>query len=435
MRVVLGCLFVLLLSIPVTADDDHQTASAEVAIGASLEVLPRSRDLGTVGVIWGLSTWTSVRPERERPSATRSVSAQQLALGTFPADSPEPFGINTMYARAFAKAVSSNDGARARALARPSLDLLNELDEWMPLTLLLRIPGRFPSADGPSAYYMRGSADDNYAEYTSALQLVKIIPWWNWDPMSREGREIVAFAAFRENRLSLDPGSAGPGPSSFDTFGVPFQEEFRISVPPSIVHFDGIVDIRLYQLMLWVEVDADTVSALDASAPVVFKGIRSFCEKTASPTQDELFPDLDPLCRAGRADAPAFCKCTRDLNASQQRCTFTFPDFQVVQEIPAPALPGQPVEVEWTIHPSADGGEYWFKPEMYLNGEWVSIGSKQKLGGKLMAGKASRTKMTFTMPERPVLLRTQMFHQPDGAKQPIESQIDTVVAMRKAKPQ
>ena len=434
MRSILRCAFIALFLVVSVSADDHQTASVEVAIGAEMEIFPRTPDLVVLEGL-GPHTLLSLTPEMEEPGLRRSASADGLALGMIPDLPEQQIFLNSVYARARARAIASNNSAQATATAWPSVDLINMLDEPILLRLFVHIPGRFPEADTavPNDYFDRGSSDDNWVEYAAAVQSVSIITSWDYDPGGEDDGFIRPLQILRETRPSLSPGPAGPG--AFDHIGFPFDIEYRLPVPPSITEFDDHIEVRLHGLGLWVRAYADAFSVLDGtSKPIMFRGAPSLCELAPPRRISEVLPNLDPLCRAGRAGASRapICDCARDDNARSQRCAFSFIDFHLVQQLPAPAFAGEQVQVEWVINPAMDG-EYSFRPEILIDGKWVSVQSKEKLAGKLMSGKEARTKLAFTMPSRPTVLRTRMTHLPKGAKQPIESQIDTVIALKKSK--
>lgn len=431
MRSILCALVCVLLPL---ASVSAQTAVAEVAIGAELEVLPRSVDLG---VLPGPDPYTTLElePETETAAAMRSATTGELILATIGGDDEDPILLNTMFARAYARAAAGDDAARAKAIAAPAFDLVNALDEPMLLRLLVRIPSAFPTPAGPvpSEFFDRGSVANSAAEVARTEQFVVIIPSWGTDPVVDIMRPVALIRATR------DPLVAGPPePAAFDTFGVPFATEYRIAVPPSYIQIGDTLELRLHTLTLWVKAEALAVSVLDSvTKPVIFKGLPPLCE-LAPPVNiaEALGYTPDPLCRAGRNGAarPPICNCTRDDAARGQRCAFLFSDFVVAQQLPTPPKPGEQVNVEWAIQPLTDG-EYWLAPEIYVDGKWMPVQTKGKLGGKLAEGKEARAKLAFTMPSRPTILRTRMFHLPNGAKQPIESQIDTIIPMRKVKAQ
>lgn len=150
------------------------------------------------------------------------------------------------------------------------------------------------------------------------------------------------------------------------------------------------------------------------------------CESGAVPSRRR-----DPLCRVGRRGSVPECACARD-EQFRQRCAFTFSDLFVKLLLDGAAQAGEKVDVEWSLLPWAlASGEYWLQPELLVDRKWVPAGAKEKLGGKLAEGKEARTRFSFTMPDHPTILRTRLFHLPTGAKKPIESKIDTRVALRR----
>jgi hypothetical protein len=418
-------LLLLALSAAPLAAQDHQTATASVSIGADLEVLDRPAGLILSSEGFGYSSLELV-PAVGTATAESDGVADMLALDI-------AYGL---WGRARARVLASNDTARAEARAYPRFGVLNDLDTPLDLRLQLRVPGAFPMPGSmppvPNAYDYSGEVDSNWAEIAQTTQRVAILG------SPEIGLPIYVLDNRRETRPSVPPPGIPNGPVNFNAFGVPFTREFTVRVPSSVIVTETedeiLVEFVWYAIGLWVLAEARAVSILEgtASEPVTFDE-PELCE-LAPPRH--LIPGLlerDRLCRTLGAGSP-ICSCLRDNALRNQRCTFTFRDFFLSQQFIAPALAGQEVQVEWTLLPWMTGeGEYWLSPEILVNGKWIPIAANKKLGGKLTQGKEARTKASFTMPSRPTILRTRMFHQPKGAKQPIESEMQTMVALRKPK--
>ena len=101
MRSMLRWMFVSLLFVVAPgaiAEDDHRTATVEVAVGAELEILPRAADLIIVPAVDGPDTTFEFLPETETATATRSATADALVPGQDPVEFPVPIELNTLYA-------------------------------------------------------------------------------------------------------------------------------------------------------------------------------------------------------------------------------------------------------------------------------------------------------------------------------------------------
>lgn len=425
MRSLYALLIVLLLATTLLAGDDHQTAEAEASIGADLEVMTRDPDLGVADGY--PDTLIVMTPEVEDPGSTRMASAEALMLGTL---------AQTVYARVHATAVASDAGATIHARSGPFVELVNARDDPMFVTIRVRVPGAFPTPAGPpyamSDYRLRASTDDNWAELARVSQQVSVVA----SPFI-EAASIRVLDVQRETRPPLTSGEPIPDdPVIYDVYGIPFQHDYTVIVPPSFVQADpSTIEIRPYPIGLWVIAEARALSVLPGSAsePIQFE-MPELCTLSAPPDAvRNRFADLDSLCRAGRAGAAPVCKCLRDDALRSQRCTFNFPDFFATVRLPAPAYAGQPVDPEWTILPTGDPAEFWMKSEMYVGGKWIPVAQKGKLDGKFTEGKTNTIRTSWTMPSTPTMLRTRLFHLPKGAKQATESTMTTMVALSKPK--
>lgn len=428
MRTIIVALLSSLVVVAVAAEDPpHRTARAEVAVAAELEILPRSADLLVVPALVE-DLWITLEPEVETATAMRSATAQALAPGS-DIDDPEPIFFNTLYARASASSLASDDFASAEGRANPLVDLLNFTDGPLLARLLVRIPGRFPGEAADSPFFDRGSVDDDEAEHARVWQAVSIIPDWAIDDSE------IMWPLNISRETERPTGTFPSFPDAFEHFGVAYETEYRIAVPTNFVDRGDVVEVHFRGITLDVVASTRTASILGGGSSEAVIAPRPLCELAPPRRIQDLRPHASPLCRAGRANArrPPFCDCEVEISFGK-RCTFLFADFVVAQQLPPPVTPGQMVEVEWTIHPSVDG-EFWFEPQIVADNKFVSLPAKEKAKGKLTAGKEASVKVAFAMPSRPTLLRTRMFHLPKGAKKPIESQIDTMVPMRKLKPQ
>jgi len=411
------------LAAPIHADD-HQTARVEIAAGATLELLTRRADLG---MIVDFDDDTVVDLEDAQPGVTRDGSAQMIKLAI----------ARTLWGRASLIAVASDATTTVRAIAQPSFLLFNSLDTPMEVRFRVTVPGTFPGESEPNAFFWRSSIDNNYYENSHAFIFISVLGG------SRvEGVPIRVVDVRRETRpaAGVPPGTPS-GPASFDLFGAPFQRDFSVTIPPSV----GIVERGGETVLepslgdafgLRVSIEGLALSHLPSDFPLQFEE-PDFCAAEGPRTIVPLTPKVrDRLCNVGRAGgASSACSCSRDDELRSQRCAYTFPDLFVTLQIASPVLAGQSVDAEWTILPWATEGDYWLVPELWDGRKWIPLDTKAKLGGKLIEGKESKAKLTFTMPLQPVMLRTRVFHQPNGAKSPIESHLDTAIAMRRPKGQ
>jgi hypothetical protein len=422
MRSFLASIPLVLVLLPGAAADDHQTAAAEAAIGADLEILTRHANLAVVAGP-APELVTVVDPEVAEPGSMRTAVVDALVLDV----------AQSMYARTHATAVASNAAARVYLRSAPVFDLINSGDDPLPVQIRVRVPGAFPTPGGPpyepSAYLINGSTDDNYVEVARARQHVSVVS----SPYI-EGGGVSILEVNRETRDALGT-DIPPGPGRFDQFGVFFQRDYTATVPPSFVQVDeSTIEIRLYPIGLWVIAEATAVSILEGttSEPITFD-MPELCAVAAPPdVVRNPLAGFDPLCRAGRAGESPACRCLRDDTLRSQRCSFTFPEFFATVRLPSPAVAGERVDAEWTILPGAPA-EFWMKSEIFANGKWIPIDDKGRTSGHLTEEKTTSLRTAWTMPGTPTLLRTRFFHLPKGAKQPVESQMTTMVALRKEK--
>jgi hypothetical protein len=417
----------LLLFAASLAGDDHQTARAFVSVGADLEILDRA--VPDMAVLNNSSGYTSeeMEPEVETPAATRLAEAEMVALDI-------AYGL---WGRAHARAVASNSSARAEARAYPGFDLVNISDNPISLRVRVRIPGALPIPGGlsPNPYELSGEVDSNWAEVASTRQQVAV-----WASPDIGGTPGYILNVDRRNRAPIPPPGLPDGPVHFDAIGVPFTRDFTITVPSGfhVTETDSeiIIEVVVESMGLWVFAEAEALSILEgtAQAPVKFAEPERCDLFRPRPPFPVGFPDRDRLCSVIGAGSPV-CSCLRDPRHNQ-RCSFTLEDLFVTQELVSPALAGETVHLEWSVLPWMTGdGEFTLRAEIFANGKWMPIAVKEKLGGKLKDGKDAKAKASFTMPSHPTIVRTRMTHLAKGAKQPVESEIRTMVALRKPKGQ
>lgn len=415
-------LFIVLLVCAATVSshaDDHQTARVEIAAGATLELLTRTPDLR---VLANLDDDIFVGLEDPEPGVTREGDAEMIKLAI----------ASTLWGRASLNAVATDAGTMVRAVAQPGFLLFNNLDTPMEVQFRVTVPGTFPGASEPNLFFWRSSIDNNFTEISHAVIDVSVL-----GGSDVEGTPIHVVDVRRETRPAAGlPIDTPSGPEAFDLFGVPFQRDFSVTIPPArqVIERDGegvveIISGDAFALRVFTE--GFVQSRISSGSPIPLQFAEpDFCAAEPPRTVVPLTPQIrDRLCNTGRAgSASTACSCLRD--DGDQRCAFTFPDLFVTLQIPAPVLAGQSVDAEWTILPWATEGDYWLVPELWDGRKWIPLETKAKLGGKLIEGKESKAKLTFTMPSTPVMLRTRVFHLPKGAKSPIESHLDTAIPMR-----
>lgn len=411
------------VALPIHAGD-HQTARVEIAAGATLELLTRTPDLGMIA---DYGTGTRVILEEDPESGvTREGNVETIMLAI----------ASTLWGRASLSAVASGSmgtaGTMVRAIAKPGFLLYNNLDTPMEVRFRVTVPGMFPGESEPNAFFWRSSIDNNYYEVSHAFVGVSVL---GGPRVSDVPYSVVDVR--RETRPAAGPPPGTPdGPAAFDLFGVPFRRDYSVTIPPAHVAVlrDGewVIELVGDELGLRVFTEGFVLSALPSDFPLTFAE-PDLCAVEPSREVDPLTPTIrDRLCNVGReGGASSACSCNRDDARREQRCAFTFPDLFVTLQIPAPVLAGQSVDAEWTILPWATEGDYSLVPELWDGRKWIPLETRSKLGGKLIEGKPSKAKLTFPMPSTPVLLRTRVFHQPEGAKSPIESYLDTTIALRK----
>ena len=425
----LAALLVCVLAAPLDAED-HRTARVEISAGASLELLTRTPDLGILVFLWPDTSITLEAPELD---VMREAHAEMIKL---------PIA-STLWGRASLGAVASNADTEVSAIAQPTFQLYNHLDTPMEVRFRVTVPGAFPrpfpAEPEPTPFFWRSSIDDNYSEISHAIINISVV-----GGPRVEGTPIRVFEMFRETRPAAGlPVDTPSGPEAFDIVGVPFQRDFSVMIPPARTVFElppgeeGVIEeYRGQEFGLRVLLVGFVHSEIAAAPEVPFSFEEAdFCAAEPPRAIVPLTPTLsDRLCNAARADgASPACSCHRDNAFRSQRCAFTFPDLFVTLQTPGAVPAGQPVDAEWTILPWATEGDYSLVPELWDGRKWIPLDTKSKLGGKLIEGKESKAKLTFTMPSTLVMMRTRVFHLPNGAKSPIESHLDASIALLKPK--
>lgn len=415
--------FIALLLLAVPAASFAQSASSRAAVGASLEVLTRNPDLVILAQP-GSPTTLTLEPAVGSPGTHAAGTASAVRLDV----------ARTLYARVSVDTLATEGSAHAEALAEPRFDVLNQLDTPMEVHLRVSVPGEFPTPGGlePNPYFDEGSTYDAYMAYARVRYFVTALA-----PISVEGDPGYALGVLRESRPALGPLPGTPGgPTHFDSVGVPFFTDYVTLVPPSFTAHDDVIEIILWDIGLHVRAESISQAYTSlASFPLVVADAPSCPTAPTSAAHASAAARLavrDPLCRAGRSGAAPvpLCGCLRDDARRSQRCSFLFSDLDASVLLPAPARAGERVDADWTFRPWTLGdAEVSLSAEILEDGKWKPVPAKLP-SGNMSDGKEVRAKIAFDMPKRPTILRTHLTHLPKGAKTPIESSFDTVIALK-----
>jgi len=256
------------------------TAHYLAAIGAEVEVLTRDPDLAVIDPLED----TSVMQPDPGPGVTFVYDHAADGIPIF----------QTAFVRAMSEGtaswIGSGDPANASGLARAQVvfGLVNNRDTAMEVGIRVNIPGRrFPELT-LNDYRDEGSVDLDPSEVASARYGVRIAVD---DPITGiPDGDTYVFLAQRSTR---DDGVG----TLFNAVGVPFHQDYTLTVPPSFVVMGSTIEIRVYNLYVIVFAAGQAISAYSGSASMPLTAVPDIPGDPNEP-----LPEVD---RATAAAVPA----------------------------------------------------------------------------------------------------------------------------------